>query len=299
MLPSKEIASLAKQVTLAVVRTQDPICAELRKEFSVPYLNSWVVVLDAKGETCASWIGDAAGASCRESAAAKFPRKMAALIRRSLRVAESLQALERRWTKEPGNMAAFDAYAQRLQQMEAFVKLRQICAAQAENPGLNQAQRNEFRLREFLARASSTGRELQTRKGRARFALEGERLLVDLADHPRSADLPGALFASVYAHGFDVPSRTNDAIARLEKALKRLRDPSALMERIKQLKRISGDWIKGIKRFLQKAKDPTQKQFIAASLGDAQAAIELFSQASFKDVPEYQERLREAKRKLR
>jgi hypothetical protein len=43
----------------------------------------------------------------------------------------------------------------------------------------------------------------------------------------------------------------------------------------------------------------SQKQFIAASLGNAQAAIELFSQPGYKDIPEYRERVRDAKRKLR
>ena len=54
-----------------------------------------------------------------------------------------------------------------------------------------------------------------------------------------------------------------------------------------------------MKRFLKKAQGSMQKQFIAASFGDAQAAIDLFSQPGYKDVPDYCERLVEAKRKLR
>jgi hypothetical protein len=299
LLPSKVIASLAKKLTLVVVRRDDPGCAELRKEFSVPFLNSWVVVLDAKGETRASWIGDAAGAGCRNSETATFPSKMAALIRRSLRISESLEELERRWQKDPCNMAAFDAYEGRLNQMYAFVRRQQICAAQAQNPQLNEVLRNEFRIREFLARAYGNGPKLQSGKGRIRFALEGEKLLVELADHPKSADLPGALFAVVYAHGFDVPARTDEAINRLKNAIMQRPSASSLHERIQDLKRICGDWIGQMEGFLQEAKDPSQKQFIAASLGDAHAAIEFFSQPSYKDVPEYRERLRDAKRKLR
>jgi hypothetical protein len=106
LLPSKDIAALGERVTLAVVRTNDPPCAELRKEFNVPFLNSWVVVLDIKGETLASWIGDAAGAGCKQSSVGKFPSNMAALIRKSLRRTESLQELERQWRKDPRNLAA-------------------------------------------------------------------------------------------------------------------------------------------------------------------------------------------------
>jgi len=299
LLPSKEIAALAKRVTLAVVRKTDSVCAELRKEFSVPYLNSWVVVLDPRGETRASWMGDAAGGGCRQSATATFPRNMAALIRRSLKVTESVQELRRRWQKDPANLAEFDNYARRLQQMHAFDRLSQICSAQSKDVRLTEEQRNEFRVREFLARGYGQRRDFHTTKGRDSFALEGEKLLIELADHPRAADLPAALLRFVYAHGFDVPARSAAAIARLERAASQLPDPAPLRARIRQLERSARDWIKELKKFLQKAKNPLQQQSIAATLGDAQAAIDLFSQPGYKDVPEYRERLREAKRKLR
>jgi hypothetical protein len=299
LLPSKEIAALAAQVTLVVVRKADPRCAELRKEFGVPYLNSWVVVLDGRGETLASWIGDAAGAGCMKSETARFPRKMVALIRRSLRITESLQQLARRWQTDPSNMAVFESYARRLQQMNAFDRLQQICHAQAKNPQLKEEQRNDFRVREYLARGYGHGRDLHTGRGRTRFALQGEKLLVELADHPKASELPQALFGFVYAHGFDVPARSADAIARLEKTSSKLPNPSPAKVRIAQLERIVRDWIKEMERLLPKAKNTMQKQFIAASLGDAHAAIDLFSQPGYKDVPEYGERLRAARRKLR
>ena len=173
LLPSKEIAALAKRVILAVVRTTDPRCARLRKEFGVPYLNSWVVVLDAKREVLASWIGDVAGAGCRESAAVTFPGNMARLIRKSLRIADSLEELERRWQIDIGNLSEFDNYARRLEQMHRFDRLQEICRAQAENPRLTADIRKDFRVREFLVRGSACRSDLHTSKGRARFASEG------------------------------------------------------------------------------------------------------------------------------
>ena len=55
LLPSKVLRDLCQQVVVAVVKRDDPACATLRQEFAVPFLNSWVVVLDDKGETLASW----------------------------------------------------------------------------------------------------------------------------------------------------------------------------------------------------------------------------------------------------
>jgi hypothetical protein len=299
LLPSKEIAALATRVTLAVVRTIDPSCAGLRKEFGVPYLNSWVVVLDAKGEVLASWMGDVAGTGCRESAAATFPGSMARLIRKSLRVAESLEELERRWQKDIGNLSAFDTYARRLQQMHRFEELQKICHAQVGNPRLTADMRKVFRIREFLTRGSACRSDLHTSKGRARFARAGEKLLIELADHPKAADFPAALFGFVYAHGFDVPARSAEAIARLTKAVPKHPHPSALKERIRQLEKVAEDWIKEMKKYLSKAEGLTQKQFLAASLGDAQAAVDLFSQEGYRDVRDYRDRLVEATRKLR
>jgi hypothetical protein len=244
-------------------------------------------------------MGDVAGAGCRESAAKKFPASMARLIRKSLRVAESLEELERRWQKDIGNLSEFDNYARRLQQMHRFDGLQEICRVQAENPRLKADIRKDFRVREFLARGSACRSDLHSSKGRARFAREGEKLLVELADHPKAADLPATLFGFAYAHGFDVPARSAEAVARLRKAVARHPHPSALDERIRQLEQVAEDWIRQMKKYLSKAKDSTQKQFLAASLGDAQAAVDLFSQPGYKDVPDYRESLGEAKRKLR
>jgi hypothetical protein len=258
-----------------------------------------VVVLDGKGETLASWIGDTAGAGCKQSAVSKFPCNLAALIRKSLRCTESVQELERRWRQYTTNLVAFDRFADRLEAMDAFERLRQICRRQAGDPQHSDERRNEFRIREFLARADGHGGELFTGRGRARFAREGEKLLVELADHPRSADLADVLFARTYAHGFDVPARSAEAIARLEQAAGTRAKPERLWQRIRRLRRLRKRWIKDMNDYRNSNNDPTSKQFIAASLGDARAAIALFSQPGYADHPDYQERLREAKRKLR
>jgi hypothetical protein len=54
-----------------------------------------------------------------------------------------------------------------------------------------------------------------------------------------------------------------------------------------------------MQEYVREAGQPQTKQFMEASLGNAQAAIEFFSQSGYADIPEYRERLRDAKKKLR
>jgi hypothetical protein len=297
LLPSKAITKLSKEVVLVVVKQDDPACAALRTEFAVPYLNSWVVVLDAKGETLASWIGDAAGGGCDKDKLALFPGKLVELIRRSLDQAESVEELERRWKADLSNADSFERLAERLAEMHRRHRLSQVCIDAAADPSLPEQKRNEYRLRAFIARASDHSERRFTPASKAKFVREGERLLIELAGHPKSTDLVDILFATDYAHGFDVPARSDRAIARLRRAKRRASDPGALEERIRQLSEAREKWIEEMTAFLQKSDSATTKNFLAATLGDAEAAIQLFSQPPYNEVPQYREWLREANEK--
>jgi hypothetical protein len=298
LLPSKAIRALCKLTIVAVIRCHDPECDELRKEFAIPFLNSWVVVLDGKGETLASWMGDSAGAGCSKDSVDQFPRNLVRLIRESLKRAESVEELERRWRKSPRDMERLEAFARRLEEMDAYGKLCQLCQEALAIPGLSQPQRDELRIRAFTARASDPTQRRPTRKSRAEFVREAERLLVELAAHPRAAELVGDLFATGYAHTFDVPGKSGKAIARLERAARQLADATALKERIRELTERRQEWITITTEALHRTADRSGKRFLAALLGDARAAIELCSQDGYSEDPEYRQWLREATRKL-
>src|SRR5262249_5034854 len=106
-----------------------------------------------------------------------------------------------------------------------------------------------------------------------------------------------ALFARGYAHVFDVPDRSGRAIERLEMAAYRAADADALKERIGQLSEVRKKWIEEMTAFMNTAGDPTSRKFIAASLGDAESAVQLFSEPPYSEIPEYRNRLQEAKAK--
>ncbi len=294
MLPSKGIRALSKQVVVAVVKTEDPRCAEMRKEFGIPYLNSWVVVLDAKGETLASWIGDVAGGGCNKRSVDKFPANLVKLIRSSLKRSETVEELERRWKCNQRDIQVFESLTSRLQEMDAYSRLRKLCQDAASNPALPKQRRDELRLRAFIARAE----ESSTLIARTRFVQDGEKLLVELASHPKASDLVDVLFSSGYARAFDVPTRSARAMARLKKASRRAADAGQLRERIHQLSEIREKWIEQTRKFLQESKDPSTKSFFAATLGDARAAIKLSSRPPYSEDPEYRRWFREAKAKI-
>jgi hypothetical protein len=298
LLPSKAIRALAKQVVLTAVRREDPVCAELRKEFAVPMLNSWVVVLDGKGETLASWVGDGAGHGCKKGSVDKFPRNLVKWIRISLERTETVQELERRWRRRPQDTDLFEAFAQRLQEMHAYRKLRQHCQEAMANPTLAQTQRDEFRIRAFTAWASDYNHNLSTPKARKQFVREGEILLLELAGHPQAAGLVYALFSRGYADSFDFPAKSAQAIARLERASRQVADGTAVKERIGELAQVRQEWIESRTEALRKYTDGSPKNYFAALLGDAEAAIELCSQPGYSDFPQYREWLQEAKRKM-
>ncbi len=298
LLPSKAIRAFAKQVVLAVVKRDDTACAALRKEFAIPFLNSWVVVLDGKGETLASWVGDAAGAQCDKRSVHKFPRNLVRLARQMLKRTETLQELLRQWEGRPGDTKLFETLSRRLSEMHGYGRLRQLCEDAAKNPKLSEVQRHGFRIQAFTARASDHSEKLATRMARARFARLGEKLLVELAGHPQAGDLVDAVFYRGYAHDFDVPTRSAQALARLERACRAKADAAPLRERIRELTRVREDWIAATKESLGEIKDTHTKEYLAAALGDARAAIKLCSRRPYRDNPEYREWLREAQRKV-
>jgi hypothetical protein len=297
LLPSKAIRALCKQTVVAVVRRDDPGCGELRQEFDIPFLNSWVIVLDGKGETLASWMGDVAGEGCTQRAAEKFPRNLVKFIRRSLERGETVEELERRWRNRPHDTERFEGLARRLAEMHAYGRLRQLCREGAANPELSQSQRDGFRIRAFIARASDNTERLSTRTARARFVREGEMLLVELAAHPQAAGLVGALFSRGYAHTFDVPTRSAQAIARLERACRGAADATPLKERIRELAAMREEWIAVTTEALRTSGEAFARKFLAATLGDARAAIKLCSRPPYSEYPKYREWLQEARRK--
>jgi hypothetical protein len=297
LLPSKEIRDLCEHAIVVVLRRNDAACVELRKEFAVPLLSSWVVVLDGKGETLDSWVGDAAGAGCKKDSVSQFPGNLVRLIRLSLERSETIEELERRWKQHRNDTELFEALARRLGEMLAYGRLQQLCQAAAADPELVESQRDGFRIQAFVAWASDDLQRLFTQNDRARFVREGERLLVELAAHPQAADLVEALFSRGYTHCFDVPGQSAAAIARLEGASREAKDADALKQHIRKLGDVREGWMSRTKQALERIEDASTKKFFAAMLGDEQAAIDVFSQPPYSERPEYGDWLREAKRK--
>ena len=298
LLPTKEVQTLCKQTVMAVIKRDAPECVQLRQEFSVRYLNSWIILLDGKGELLASCFGDIAGAGCNRRSVDAFPRSLVKFIRKMLKRTESVEELERQWKSQPQDTRLFEAFSRRLEEMFAYSKLRKHCQDAIENPALSKLQRDEFRIRAFAAWASDYSGGQFTRKVRAQFVREGERLLVELAGHPKGGELVYALFSRGYAHSFDVPGKSARAIARLEKASQPSEQTTPLKERIQELAKVREQWIAETTKALKEISDQDARDHIAASLGDSQAAIRHCSRPPYSELPEFREWVSDAERKI-
>jgi hypothetical protein len=297
LLPSKEIHALCKREIVAVIPREAPGCEELRTEFAIPFLNSWVVVLDGKGETLGSFIGDNAGTGCTAESSDRFPTNLAALIEQGLERQESVQELERHWRSNPRDAEAFNCLAERLQEMEASAKIRELCAEAAATRRLPRQLRDDFRLRAFIVRTSDRTEDLSDPDTRAAFVREGEKLLIAHAGHPRASELLPTLFYTGYNRYFDVPAHSARGIARLRRAARKVPKARALRERISELVQMRTQWIESTTEHLRTVKDEPWADYVAASLGDADAAIRYFSKPGYSEYPAYREALEAARRK--
>lgn len=295
LLPSKEVRGLAEKVVLAALKAENPACEELRKEFDIPWTNSWVVVLDSKGETLDCWVGDSAGAGCDEKTASQFPAMLVTKIEQSLARTTSLQALQREWDKSPNDTVAMDALLQRLAELSAFRKAIEVCEHRASDPSVSEEIRNLCRWRAFENKFNRD--QDSDDPDQVKLAAEGEKLLADLAGHPQAEAFAESLFAFAYTRGFDVPAQCAAGLERLEKMARTHKDPGPLRKRIQQLTSILARWTEEIRQILA-ATEPNEQGFHAASLGDAKATIEFFSKPPLSDYPEYQKWVQQAKEKL-
>ena len=242
LLPSEEIRNLSGKAILAAVRRGDPALKALRAEFGIAWPNLWVIVLDAKGETLAGFMGDSVGrGGCTQDAAAGFPARLAGRIEDGLGRLQSVQALERGWIGHPGDAAAFQALRDRLRDLDQLPRLSGVCERVLGDPQLPGEVRDAVRIEAFLLRAQDP-RGCSDAACRNAFIEEGERLLIGIPRHPRSGEVVAALCRSglTFDDGGDLPARVSAALARLDTAAGGAGDPLPLRERIQELSVLCG-----------------------------------------------------------
>ncbi len=293
LLPSGRIRKLAEQAVFVGVRKADPLWEDLRKEFGAR-ATSWVIVLDPKGELLDAGPADATGALKKQETLSGFPDLLADRIERGLGRQESLQELERRWSKDPKSESAFEALAARFEEMKLDTRLREACEKLAAFPGLPAARYSGALLRGYAVRSHEYG-ALGTAGERAKYAEEGERLIAEYAAHPAASRALQALFHGGYAGRFDVPAASAAGIARLEAAARGLKEPGPLRERLAELSGIREKEIEALQAARSAARgNEANEAWYAAALGDAEMTIRVYAKsASGKEwVEEAREKLR-------
>jgi hypothetical protein len=169
--------------------------------------------------------------------------------------------------------------------MEMRRAMADCCDDAAASVEMGADLRTAVRIRGFELRAEAP---LTSFSGAARrkFVEQGEKLLVDVADHRDAARLAGLLFEHGYDHWFDVPARAAAGISRLEKA-------GAPAGRIDELRKMREAWLK------QDGEHTGPHPYSAAMRGDAKGTIDGADAPMLKQDERFQEWVKEARAKMK
>jgi hypothetical protein len=288
LLPSSEFKALCGRMPVAVVKG-NPVA----QEFDISCGNSWVVVLDGKGETLDSFLGDLVGQGCTQESAGAFPVDLASRIEDCLRRTESLQELERRWLSQPwGGSKAFiglEAYAKRAMEMSAIRHLAKRCdEVLTQCPPEEKEMRWLLRVMVYLARLQDNFGCIRQRESRDRLIEEGMELLLEQPAHPKAVEVSKALF-EVLQQTFDFPGRTKACAERLRKA--------GAQDHAEALSQDLSKVLAWLQSSLPEFKGREKARY-SAILGDAEAALKLAEDPACKAVLEQFGLLDEAQERL-
>jgi len=273
---SEALAALARKVGLGVVKSDN---VEFREEFGIDRGTAWIVVLDGKGETLAS---AAAGEKPEEQIPVFLKRK------------ESLQSLERGWTKDAKNLKTRDEYLARLEEAGVWAKAMPILDAIAADAAVPQAQREDARVRSFLVRRPSRVSAAEYRDTWAEAVKVGEAIAVELPGSPRAKEVIAKLHALICC-AFDIMPKLvacNDRMAVAAKALGH--NPPVLPVEFLSKQRIL---VKADQDGVTTQESEFDKAVTAAQLGQPDPVIAFFGQPPHDKDAQFQWWVEEAKKK--
>lgn len=247
-------------------------------------------------------MGDTAGAGCNKDSCDKFGGMLVSKIEKSLERTESLQDLERRAEKDPADDKIFETLAGRLEEMYNYKKLVSICEKIGSNKELKEDVRNTARIRGYLYGGRDWSR-LKTDEDRAKFADDGIQLISDLSDHPKAESLVQTLFNSGYQQRFDVPTKSQAGLEKLQKIAESSEKSDSLKKLIAKFSNIRTEWIKRTEESLKKYREQEKAHevtlaYFSALLGDPKPVIDVFSKKTYEKNALYQGWLKEAKEKM-
>lgn len=303
MLPSSEVAGLAKRVVLVAVRTRDEAAEEFRLEFDMPpsmrlRRNCWIVVLDGRGEALGRLSADRVGGDCTKESVSEFPAEVVKAVDACLKRTESTESLRKRFLADPVDEAAYQAVLRRYEEASSLPALSAACASAADEPERKTEARAMLSRRAFILSSETlveAGWEERSKRIR-----EGERLLVEGPDHALADGVVRGLAKSL-EYGFDIPEKSRQMLERLNGAAA---GSDALKGRIEALSRLISERISNLeseqKRLKARARPPKQALgVIAAQLGNAEETLRVFDADEYRLHDLWKGWVREAQEKLK
>jgi hypothetical protein len=292
LLPSMEFKGFVEKTRVAAVRSSTPEAKALSTEFRIETINAWFVILDAKGETIDRFCPES-DTECSRKSAQEFAPNIVARMKKGLAETSSLQELERRWRKQPSDLAARKDLVARLEKMALKREFPRLCKAALSDPSLPAGDKVAYELQVYFWDTKDS--VFFEEKERAAFLNRGEEMLSLHADHALAAELCDTL-GSQMKDGFDAVGRWAECIERLKK-LTTANPSDAFKACIERMKRLREYYIEDI-RDVQKLypNDEGAQGYFAAQLGDAKKTVEILSKPQYAEL--YEAVLKKARARL-
>ena len=197
MLPSKELRELSKRVDICLSGKTTPKGCDIR--FRQFY---WLMVFDDQGELLTACRLADRLTEQEKKFGRTLPEGLVAVVDSGLKVAPSLEELERRYIKAKGSTETFEALREKVKAMEGVGQMRLAdflvkTAAETSDPGL-------ARVRGVLVEAAACDRQVINHGAYARLRKSIEGFIKVHPSHPSAGDVIRPLADVGLKYSFDL-----------------------------------------------------------------------------------------------
>ncbi|MFC1587071.1 hypothetical protein ACFL54_02070 [Planctomycetota bacterium] len=282
LLSNQDFRNFCKKHFIAFIPRRHKEQLALSREFNINVGNSWLIVLDGKGETLCSMIGDSLGPRTDRNDASKFPPSAIKTIEILLKRKDSLQALERKALSDPNDIDTFSKFRQRLGECDNHRKSAEFCNSVLQNPDLEDAKREfyEFHYIDSSAWNIFDEKDPYSRQLHLNIAVKAEQFLVAYPHSENCEKIVSLMFRYIYFGVFDVPGFSAEGIARLKEHAASLQgeDQVALNKHIAEIEKAREVRIKRLRQTYEECKNDknankTNIGYYAALLGEIEDTV--------------------------
>jgi hypothetical protein len=291
LLPSEEIRGVSRRAVLIGNRVLSAQAQSLKDEFGITMWAPWAVVLDGRGRLLGSWRLQLATSGCEESSKGSYAALVARRIEETLNRTATLEDVRQHWERNPVDASSTRDYLQRLEEMDAPVRAKEVIAKALAAASLSEDTRKIVRFASFRLRFGDMAEDYGSSRWKESLSRDGESLLVDFSDDPQTEGLPTRIFEVLSHNTFDVPAKSRATVDRLLDRLRGHSSPGILLTHIRKLSELRETWLADrIQALLHAPPGPSKggsiegREALAISLGDTETTIGVCSRPATKKL---------------